>query len=243
MLPMRRSQTTLLAATLLGAFALIGSAAPAANASRNPERAVSVDEGRIAEPEPPRDVEAIRRTIRSREGGTYIAEMLEARDSALARWADRGGLPVAVWVQSNPAVREWTREHEEEVRAAFQEWNEVGLPVQFTFVADSAAADVHVTWTARFEEPISGRTRWARNEQWWITDGVITLAVHHHQGLLLDPDAIRAMALHEIGHLIGLDHTANVGSVMARRVRVRGITPVDVATAQLLYTVPAGRLR
>lgn len=235
----RRSHTALLAATLIGAVALAGSSAHGSDAA--PSRSVTVANGSVAEP--PRDIEAIRRILRSREDGTYIAEMLAGRDSALARWAERDGLPVRVWVASTSEIESWTPGHVAQVRSAFAEWNAVGLPVQFAFVDDSSAAEVHVTWTDQFKEPISGRTRWARNGDWWITDGVITLAVHHHQGLLLDPDAIRAMALHEIGHLIGLDHTENVGSVMARRVRVREIAPVDVATAELLYSVPAGRLR
>lgn len=240
---MRRPHPTLLAATLLGALALAGTAAPASMPAPDSARAVTVANGMLGDEYPPRDLEEIRRVIRSRAAGTYITEMLAGRDSALARWSERGGMPVHVWVQATSDIESWTPGHVEEVRAAFREWNDVGLPVRFAFVADSADAEVHVTWTSQFDEPISGRTRWARNDQWWITDGVITLAVHHHQGLLLDPDAIRAMALHEIGHLIGLDHTTNVGSVMARRVRVRGIAPVDVATAELLYTVPAGRLR
>jgi len=243
MFPMRRSDTTLLAAMLLGAFALVGSAAPAAAPEADTTRAVTVAEGRIGDEVPPRDVAAIRRVIRSRENGTYIAEMLASRDSALARWPERDGEPVRVWVASATDISFWTPEHTTQARKAFEEWNAVGLPVRFAFVEDSAAAEVHVVWTEQFKEPISGRTRWARNSDWWITDGVITLAVHHHQGLLLDPEAIRAMALHEIGHLIGLDHTEDLGSVMARRVRVRDIAPVDVATAELLYSVPAGRLR
>lgn len=240
MRPSRRLQIALLFVTLAGSVAAfrVATASPGADDTR----AVTVANGTLDDGDP-RDVAAIRREIRTRESGTYIAEMLVGRDSALARWAERGRTPVRVWIGAARRIPQWTPAHTGQVYAAFREWNRVGLPVQFAFVADSADAEVHVTWTDRFDEPISGRTRWARNSGWWITDAVITLAVHHHQGILLDQDAVRAMALHEIGHLLGLDHTANAGSVMARRVRVRSVAAVDSATAQLLYSVPAGKLR
>lgn len=239
---MRRFNIALFVSILAGAAALLGSAAPASSAVER-VREVAVANGSVEHADPLRDLEAIRRQIRTREAGTYIAEMLAARDSALARWADRGGEPVRVWVRPTSTIRHWTGDHAAQVHAAFREWNTVGLPVRFAFVSDSADAEVHVTWTERFDEPISGRTRWARDNGWWITDAVITLAVRHHRGMLLDGDAVRAMALHEIGHLLGLDHTVDPGSVMASRVRVRGVAAVDRATAQLLYSVPAGRLR
>lgn len=242
MRPMRRLNIALLTVLLSAASAWLGTAAPAPFVEES-VRAVTVAHGNVDHGDTPRDNEAIRREIRNRQSGTYIGEMLTGRDSALARWADRGDDPVRVWVRSTSSIAQWTPNHAEQARAAFRQWNAVGLPVQFAFVSDSADAEVHLTWTSRFAEAISGRTRWARNDQWWITDAVITLAVHHHQGMVLDPDAVRAMALHEIGHLLGLDHTVDPGSVMTKRVRVRGIASIDSATATLLYSVPAGKLR
>lgn len=185
--------------------------------------------------------ELIRHRIRLAEPGTYIGEILRARDSALARWPDRHGEPLRVWVQPASNVEDWHARYVYEVHAAFVAWDTLGLPVRFQIVADSADAQVHVTWIDRFNEPISGRTRWARDDQYWITDASITLAVHHRTGELLEDDAMHAMALHEIGHLLGLDHTNDPSCVMAPKVRVRNLSESDKATARLLYSLPAGQ--
>lgn len=186
------------------------------------------------------ELEGIRQTLRTREAGTYISEILRARDSALARWRDRSGAPLRVWVQPLSRVEDWHRKYVTEVMGAFTAWDTLALPVRFRFVDDSSRAHVHVTFIDRFREPISGRTRWARDENYWITDASITLAVHHRSGEILEDDAMHAMALHEVGHLLGLDHTVDPSSVMAPKVRVRSLSNADRATARLLYSVPAG---
>jgi len=185
----------------------------------------------------------VRQRLRDAEAGTYIGDILLERDSALARWPDRLENPLAVWVEPQSPVRDFTTLYVAEVRSAFQEWGALRLPVRFVFVRDSARADVHVNFIDHFDEPISGRTRWTRDDDWAITDANIILAVHHHLGEQLDPDAMHAMALHEIGHLLGLDHTTDSLSIMAPRVRVRALSSADRATVRLLYALPPGPLR
>jgi hypothetical protein len=182
-----------------------------------------------------------RRRLRLGQPGTYIGEILAGHDSSLARWPDHTNL--YVWIQPSSAVRDWAPVFVDQVRDAFAEWEASGIPLRFTFVADSAAADVHVTWIDEFREPISGKTLWARDDEWWIVDADIALAVHHNGGDPLDAVAVRAIALHEVGHLIGLDHTRDPANIMTSKVRVRELSSADRATARLLYTLPAGSVR
>jgi len=189
------------------------------------------------------DRAAVRRRLRRDEPGTYIGEILQQRDSSLARWPDRGDHPLTVWIQPTASIDDWMPGYVDRVREAFEEWQDVGIPLGFTFVDDSADAEIHVNWIDHFSEPISGRTKWARDDEWLITDANIILAVHHHQGEVLDEEAMRAMALHEIGHLLGLDHTQDATSIMAPKVRVRDLSAADRATVRLLYSLPPGPVR
>jgi hypothetical protein len=190
-----------------------------------------------------RDVLDIRRRIQLGENGTYIGEILGERDSALARWPDRLTTPVRVWVGSGPAIPGWDPSYPERVRDAFDQWANLGIPVKFTFVRDSTDADVHVSWIDHFDSPISGKTIWARDGKWWIVTANITLALHHNAGELLDAKAVHAIALHEVGHLLGLDHTADTANIMTARVRVRDLSEADRATMKLLYSLPPGSVK
>ncbi|HEU4565712.1 MAG TPA: matrixin family metalloprotease [Gemmatimonadaceae bacterium] len=186
---------------------------------------------------------AIRDRIRQGEQGTYISEILLARDSALARWPDRRDQPLRVWVADGSLVADWDESFPQRVRDAFTSWESVGIPVRFTFVVDSADADIHVTWVDHFDTPISGKTLWSRDRRWWIVGGNISLALHHNGGEALDASSVYAIALHEVGHLLGLDHTVDTANIMTPKVRVRELSDADRATLRLLYSLPAGSVR
>ena len=229
-------------------WALALALVPASGAVRAPRaRRAEASAGLVGGPLPAAADDAARGTIRRRLAergvGTYIGEMLAERDSALARWPDRRGTPLRIWIQPAPRLPDWDVAYLREVQDAFREWNAVRLPVRFAFTGDSARADVHVTFIDRFAEPISGRTRWVRDDDWWITEADIVLATHHRDGDALDTDAMRAMTLHEVGHLLGLDHTADPTDIMAARVRVRALSGADRATVRLLYALPPGAVR
>lgn len=188
------------------------------------------------------DAEEVRRRLELSSYDTYIAEVIAARDSALVRWPDRRLDPLRVWVQPSARHGSFRPEFVPAVRRAFSEWSDVGIPMSFTFIVDSASAEIRVTWVDRFAEPISGKTIWAHDEARWIIDAQIQLAVRHSTGEALDSTAISAIALHEVGHLLGLDHTADTSSVMAPKVRVSRLSEADRATVQLLYRLPAGKI-
>ena len=244
----------LLAATLSAALAVGGGAfALAAHApAPRPTRTTIVSgdgtvaaEGRLSlrRGDRKRARAEIRKRIAEGSEGTYITDILADHDSSLARWPERLVRPIAVWIQPHSNVRGWRSSYVALAREAFEDWKATGIPLDFQFVDDSAKAEVHLAWIDRFKEPISGRTLWARDDDWWILDGSISIAMHHRSGEALDAAAVKAITLHEVGHLIGLDHTRDPATIMTPRVRVRSLTIQDKATARLLYTLPAGAVR
>jgi hypothetical protein len=192
---------------------------------------------------PARDREEVRQRLRLGERGTYIRELLLDHDSSLVRWPDRTRRPLRVWIQPMADLEDWELWHVRQVREAFEKWMTVDIPVRFTFAPDSASADIHVNFVDQFDEPISGKTVWARDESWWIVDADIYISVHYSTGEPLDESAVFAITLHEVGHLLGLDHCSDPNNIMSPRVRVRELSAADRATAQLLYRLPPGAVR
>lgn len=187
--------------------------------------------------------EDVRRRLALGMDGTYLADLLVARDSSIARWPNRTTRPLRVFVRDGEELETWNPDFMNAVRDAFDTWAQAGLPLRFTFVLDSASADVHVGFVDRFANGISGRTVWSRDASYWLVSSDIQLAVSHPGGGTVTPPQMRAIALHEVGHLIGLDHAPGTEDIMSARVRVRELSEADRATARLVYAVPAGTVK
>jgi len=174
---------------------------------------------------------------------SYLPAMLRENDSLLRRWPARTVPPLRVHLLPG-RVAGYSADLREAGRAAFVRWERVGgIPMRFDFVNDSAGADVLVRWIDRFPLRRAGQADIRWNGEGWIVSATLTLATHTSEGFALDRDAVFTVALHEIGHLLGLGHSDDPQDVMFPTTSVHDITPRDRHTARLLYAVPPGSLR
>jgi predicted Zn-dependent protease len=151
------------------------------------------------------------------------------------RWPDRTFDAVRVWIQPTSSLANWRPTNVDAARDAFSAWSVVEIGVPFIFVPDSTRAEVRVRWVDRFDRPISGHTVADHDGSLFITSATLDLAVHHHSGAVLEVAEMRALALHEVGHVLGIEHLADSTAVMAPAVRVRSLTAADRAAARRLY--------
>jgi hypothetical protein len=174
--------------------------------------------------------------------GTYIDRILADRDSTIERWPNRVAEPLRVWIDSTSTIDGAEAGFAGAVRAAFADWASTGIPIRFAYVGRPSEADVTVRWTQHLEHK-TGSTTWRTDRSGWLVGSDITLATHISDGHPLDARGMRAIALHEVGHALGLSHSHDSSDIMAALVRVDTLSAPDRNTMKLLYSLPAGRVR
>ena len=192
---------------------------------------------------PPDD---LRRQVRNLAAGTYVNDILAAQDSALYRWPERLSDALRVYVEPSSTFADFDPHFPQMARDIFAEWSEAGFPLRFTFIYDSASADLTIRWRDRFgpeEGQRIGVTERVQTSAFLIAQARVSIANHDSSGRALSPTAVGGILRHEIGHALGLNHANDVSSVMYRESATATISASDRATLRLLYLVPPGSLK
>jgi hypothetical protein len=165
---------------------------------------------------------------------TYLGSLGDA--SMLRRWPDDGA-PITVWIADAPGSPARSARRRAIARDAFHEWTQAGVPERFAFVPDSASAMVQVLWRKQLPDRRAGQVTRQADDQGWLHAATMELSVRNMSGAVQDTATLRAVSLHEVGHLLGLEHSPDERDIMAPWVVARRLSPRDRATARALYGI------
>ena len=153
------------------------------------------------------------------------------------RWNDQTRI-IYVTIQPGYNVPGWNPVMVDLVKQSFAEWqNALGNKFQFQFTNDVRYTDVMVIWHERSKgvEVGSQTIRWSQDT---ITQADLELSLYSPEGNRFNTQQLKAIALHEIGHVLGLrGHSTNTHDIMypSMTPQATGLSARDINTMRALY--------
>ncbi len=182
-----------------------------------------------------------------------VNQSVTLHGGTVVRWPARHG-PLRVWLQLPPAAGDTlTHARANAARHGVLDWNGATEAVQLELSADSTRANLVVVWAARIAPNAdapgatpagrSGVVRSAMTGE--IGHAQVVLAFRTRSGGVATPRDLHAMAIHEVGHALGLAHTPPSveprSSIMAASVTTDDVTESDRQALRVWYALAPGR--
>ncbi len=169
----------------------------------------------------------------------FLDSLFAETDSIVRHWpGDNHVLKVAI-VAGGAAG--FTPEMVADVRWALDAWHPSSIGLRWLDEPDTSRADFLVRWADTLAADRAGVTdvTWDRGGR--IRRAELVLATRSPStGRPLPLEGRRAVALHEVGHALGLPHSGRAADVMYPIATITELTDRDRFSLRLLYELPTG---
>lgn len=166
----------------------------------------------------------------------YLQEALIG-GKQVQRWNDTNPT-LNVYLQADTSIPGWHPSLIPLVKDAFSEWQQaLNNRIRFVYTTDFNQSDIVVKWEAKAKGLQVGH----QNIQWTdntLTDADIHIALSNPQGRRLNELELKYVALHEIGHVLGIrGHSSDPADVMYATLQPKQarLSPRDITTIRALY--------
>ena len=181
----------------------------------------------------------VRQRIAAEPERHYLDSLLAGTDSLVRHWPPELEPVGYAIIPGGPP--DYLDEMSHEARNAVDAWSSAGSGLRLVETSDTGAALLTIRWVDTLGGERGGYTDVSCDRSGRIRRAQIYLATRATvTGRALSGDSRREIALHEIGHALGLPHSSMPGDVMFPVAQNAAPSDRDRFSLRLLYQLPTG---